>query len=60
MGLIYKITNQKTNEAYIGKTSRKLSTRLYEHKKDCETYSGNNIALYNAVKKQWRDMVSRE
>lgn len=51
MALIYKITNKITKENYIGKTTRTLSVRLAEHKRDCDKYTGNNIGLYNAIQK---------
>ena len=34
LGLIYQAINKKTGESYIGKTSRRLSERKSEHKKE--------------------------
>lgn len=30
-GIIYKVTNTKTNQIYIGQTIKSLSARLKEH-----------------------------
>ena len=34
MGIIYKITNKVTNQVYIGQTSKTLSQRWEQHKKE--------------------------
>lgn len=60
MGLIYKITNKINNCVYIGKTIRNLEVRIAEHKRDSLKYSGQNIALYNAVQKYGWDNFTIE
>lgn len=58
MGLIYKITNKLNNQSYIGKTSRTLSLRLVEHKK--EALEPNNRPFYNAINKYGWDTFQIE
>lgn len=61
MNLIYKITNQINNHAYIGKTTRDLEIRISEHKRDSKKYlkqQQTSIPLYNAVARYgWENFI---
>lgn len=54
MGIIYKITNTQNGKNYIGKTSRNLRVRWYEHKQEARL-GNSNIPLYNAMNKYGMD-----
>ena len=46
--IIYKITNNITKKVYIGKTTRDLDTRFYEHSIN---RSGCKSAIHDSMKK---------
>ena len=39
---VYKVPCQSCQASYIGETSRKLGTRIEEHKKDCQKLDGQS------------------
>lgn len=47
--MIYLITNQITGDRYIGKTSRTIEDRWYQHQKNAEY--GHDTYLYRAMRK---------
>lgn len=47
--MIYLITNQLTGDRYIGKTTRTMEERWYQHKKNAEY--GHDTYLYRAMRK---------
>lgn len=49
--IIYQITNTKTDDFYIGKTTKSAETRWYFHQKDCEYNRSPSSHLYNAIRK---------
>lgn len=46
---IYKITNKITNDFYIGKTTKDISKRFWQHKNNA--LKNKNSHLYNAIRK---------
>ena len=55
MTLVYKITNELTNKAYIGYTKLTLNARLIQHFKDAEKYKGSSRKFYNSIQKYGTD-----
>lgn len=50
MGYIYKITNNKTNEVYIGQTSHMVERRWEEHKSKAR-HKSKQYKLYKSMRR---------
>jgi group I intron endonuclease len=56
--MIYLITNKKTGDRYIGKTSQTIDQRWYQHQKNAEY--GHDTYLYRAIRKYGVDTFTVE
>lgn len=60
MKIIYKVTNQKTNQVYIGATTRSIEERKIDHEKKSEKKSGfyfhEAIATHGADAFKWEQI----
>ena len=60
MALVYKITNEVTNKAYVGYTNLTLECRFDQHLKAAEKYEGSSRKLYNSIQKHGTDCWTAE
>jgi hypothetical protein len=55
-GLVYEVTCKNCDKSCIGETSRKLCTRITEHKKDYETSSTAGVSTWASHKQATSEM----